>query len=202
MNTENSTIGDRIAELRREKGLSQVEFAQKMGVSLASVCSWEQDKREPRKFFRKALCEYFGVDMNYLTATSNVKNAYSSRGVMIKIFNIDDASVDDKYAVDSMILPETLLISDDCFAEMIKESNMAKFGIANNSIAILKETAALFDNEIQLFNIDGKFVFKKVAIKGNAVYLEDDKETLVYSNRNDLKTLGVCMLIINKSNFH
>lgn len=187
-------IGTRIAELRREKGLSQIEFAQVMGVSLASVCMWEQNKREPRLPLRDALCDYFNVDMNYLTGKSDIKNAYQSKGIMIKMYNIEDASLEDEYIVDTMILPELFAVDKNCFAEMIEESNMIKYGIANNSVVILKESAALFNKAIQLFELDGKYCLKKVTLKGNTVYLEDDKEKLVFKNKSDVTPIGKCVI--------
>lgn len=195
-------IGDRIAELRRDKGLSQAEFANKMGVSLASVCMWEQNKREPRLPLRDALCDFFNVDMNYLMGKTDIKNAYQSRGVMIKMFNIEDSKLEDDYIVDTMILPELFAVDKNCFAEMIEKSNVTKFGIMDDSVVILKESAALFNKAIQLFELDGKYCLKKVTLKGNTVYLEDDDGTMVFNNRNDLKVIGVCSFIINKSNFH
>lgn len=203
MKTNNyKKIGTRIAELRKEKGLSQAEFANKMGVSLASVCMWEQNKREPRRELRDKLCDFFNVDMNYLTGKSDVKNAFQSRGVMIKMYNLEDACLDDEYIVDTMILPELFSVDKDCFAEIVEESNMKKFGITNNSTMVLKETTTLFNNEIQLFDVDGEFYLKKVTVKGSSVYLQDDDGTMVFNNRNDLKAIGVCSFIINKSNFH
>ena len=190
-------IGDRIAELRREKNLSQVEFANAMGVSLSSVSLWEQNKREPRLPLRDALCDFFNVDMNYLTGKSDVKNAFQSRGVMIKMYNLEDAKLDDEYIVDTMILPELFAVDKDCFAEMIEKSNVTKFGIMDDSVVILKETAALFNNTTQLVEIDGDYVLKRVTKSGSTVYLEDDNGKLEYSNRNDLKPIAKCALVFN-----
>ena len=39
-----STMGERIAGLRRERGLSQAELATAMGVSRSAVAQWETDR--------------------------------------------------------------------------------------------------------------------------------------------------------------
>ena len=43
----NTTIGKRIAALRREKGLKQDELAEKLGVSAQAVSKWENDQTCP-----------------------------------------------------------------------------------------------------------------------------------------------------------
>lgn len=37
-----------IKELRRDLGLTQVQFAERLGVSVCAVQAWEQGKRQPR----------------------------------------------------------------------------------------------------------------------------------------------------------
>ena len=37
------TLGTRIAELRKEKGMTQLELAQQMGVTDKAVSKWERD---------------------------------------------------------------------------------------------------------------------------------------------------------------
>ena len=39
----NKTLGTRIAELRKEKGLTQEELAKQLGISSQAVSKWEKD---------------------------------------------------------------------------------------------------------------------------------------------------------------
>jgi len=43
-----TTFGDRVTGAREKAGLSQAEFAQKLGVKLKTVQGWEADMLEPR----------------------------------------------------------------------------------------------------------------------------------------------------------
>lgn len=43
----NETMGDRIAKLRKEKGLSQEKLAERLGVSSQAVSKWENDASCP-----------------------------------------------------------------------------------------------------------------------------------------------------------
>ncbi|MBR3803192.1 MAG: helix-turn-helix domain-containing protein [Clostridia bacterium] len=60
------SIGDRIMQLRKEAGLSQEAFAEKLGVSRQSVSKWESDSATPDLNKVIAICELFGVSSDYL----------------------------------------------------------------------------------------------------------------------------------------
>ena len=59
-------LGSRIAALRRSKGWSQSELAQRLQVSPSAVGMYEQGRREPAAEVLVALSEEFGVTVDYL----------------------------------------------------------------------------------------------------------------------------------------
>ena len=59
-------IGERIRELRKERGISQKELGEKLGVANTTVSIWERGEREPEGESKRKLREYFGVTMAYL----------------------------------------------------------------------------------------------------------------------------------------
>jgi transcriptional regulator with XRE-family HTH domain len=60
------TIGKRIALLRKEKGLTQEELAQHMGVSPQAVSKWENDQTCPDISALPKLARLFGVTVDEL----------------------------------------------------------------------------------------------------------------------------------------
>lgn len=58
-------IGNRVAELRKQEGLSQEEFAEIMGVSRQTICNWENGFYRPREACLQKMCLLFGVEMTY-----------------------------------------------------------------------------------------------------------------------------------------
>lgn len=60
-----SRIGNRLAELRKQEGLSQEEFAEIMGVSRQTICNWENGLYRPREACLQKMCLLFGVEMTY-----------------------------------------------------------------------------------------------------------------------------------------
>ena len=59
-------LGQRIALLRRQAGLSQAELAARMGISPSAVGMYEQGRREPSVDALVALAEIFRVSTDYL----------------------------------------------------------------------------------------------------------------------------------------
>ena len=59
-------FGERLKELRQEKGLGQVELATKIGVSKGIISLWEQGKREPTLSSLVAIADYFCITLDYL----------------------------------------------------------------------------------------------------------------------------------------
>ena len=60
------TLGKRIKELRREKGILQDDLARDIGVSKGTVSVWERDARKPEYDTLEQLCDYFQVNLGYL----------------------------------------------------------------------------------------------------------------------------------------
>lgn len=57
-------IGKFIAELRKEKGMTQSDMAEKLGVSNKSVSRWETGKNMPDVSLFIPLCELLGISVN------------------------------------------------------------------------------------------------------------------------------------------
>ena len=68
------SIGKTIAELRKAKGWTQIELAEKLQVSDKAVSKWEQDGGVPSVEFFPALAEVFGVSIDYLMTGKKIDN--------------------------------------------------------------------------------------------------------------------------------
>ena len=65
------TIGNRIYKYRREKGLTQEELAEKLGVSSQAVSKWENDVSCPDISLLPQLCSLFGITTDELLTGKN-----------------------------------------------------------------------------------------------------------------------------------
>ena len=60
------SVGERIARLRSEKGMTQVELAEKLGVSDKAVSKWELGGCYPDVTMFPLLADIFGVSIDFL----------------------------------------------------------------------------------------------------------------------------------------
>ena len=66
-------LNERIKGLRKERGLSQVDLAQKLGVSKQSVSNWENDNILPSIEMLVKISRFFSVSADYLLGEDSRK---------------------------------------------------------------------------------------------------------------------------------
>ena len=64
-------FADRLKEIRVEKGITQVQLAETMGISKGTVAMWETGKREPNFETLNQLSEIFDKRIDYILGYSN-----------------------------------------------------------------------------------------------------------------------------------
>lgn len=60
------TLGERIKEVRKTVGLTQLEFGERIGIKGNTVTNYEADRREPQEVTLKAICDKFGINYEWL----------------------------------------------------------------------------------------------------------------------------------------
>ena len=66
-------LGERIKQLRKERGMYQQALANALQVSKSTVAMWETDKREPDIQTIKRIAEFFCVSIDYLLGKTDQK---------------------------------------------------------------------------------------------------------------------------------
>lgn len=80
---ENS-IGERIVGLRKKKGLTQLQLAEKLNISDKAVSKWESGKGDPSVEMLGLLSEFFDCSIDYLVkGKDNVKEVIVKQNVEI-----------------------------------------------------------------------------------------------------------------------
>ncbi len=62
----NQTLGQRLKDLRKEKGLTQVTLAQELNVDKSTIAKYETDKIEPSLSMLITYVKFFGVSADYI----------------------------------------------------------------------------------------------------------------------------------------
>jgi len=63
---ESSTFGDRLADARDVVGLTQTQFARKLGVAQRTIQAWEEDRSEPRANRLQMMSGMLNVSIRWL----------------------------------------------------------------------------------------------------------------------------------------
>lgn len=65
---------DRLLSLRKELGLTQGEFAEKIGYSRTAISAWEIGRNEPSNEDMIKIANFFNVSLDYLLGKSDIRN--------------------------------------------------------------------------------------------------------------------------------
>lgn len=65
MSNENSGIGQRLKKLRKERGWTAEDFANKLGLSLSAIRRWESDSNKPTRQIEN-IAKLFNVSTDYI----------------------------------------------------------------------------------------------------------------------------------------
>ncbi|MBQ7827287.1 MAG: helix-turn-helix transcriptional regulator [Clostridia bacterium] len=102
-------IGTRIAELRNAKNITQLELAEKLGVTDRAVSKWETGGSYPDIILLPQIADIFGVSVDYLLRGKPVVRQH------LEIGNADwnfARSINDKYLADGWKIADMKVVGD------------------------------------------------------------------------------------------
>ncbi len=70
----NITLGERLHQLIKEKGMEQRAVATILGIKITTFNGYANDTREPKIETLKSIADFFGVTVDYLIGHSDEKN--------------------------------------------------------------------------------------------------------------------------------
>lgn len=59
-------FADNLKQLRKDKGLTQTQFASEFNISAGTIAMWETGKRMPDTDMLKKIAQFFNVSIDYL----------------------------------------------------------------------------------------------------------------------------------------
>lgn len=64
-------LGQRLKELREEKGYTQKQLAEKLGINSVTYLHYEKEQREPPLALLADISRFYGVSVDYLLGLSD-----------------------------------------------------------------------------------------------------------------------------------
>lgn len=72
MATKKVNLGARLKELREERGLTQRECSEKLGLNSVTYLHYEKSQREPPLQFLADAAEFYGVSVDFLLGLTDL----------------------------------------------------------------------------------------------------------------------------------
>lgn len=88
-----ATLGERLKQLRKEKGLTQAELAKALGLSKSAIIQYENNKRKPNFNALIELGDFFNVSGSYLTGRSDYRKS-SEEMFFNEVLKMDEKIID------------------------------------------------------------------------------------------------------------
>lgn len=73
-------FSERLKQLRRKRGITQIQFAQDFNISKGTIGMWETGRREPDFETATRIADYFHVSMDHLLGRDEKKPAPENGG--------------------------------------------------------------------------------------------------------------------------
>ncbi|GGI46035.1 hypothetical protein GCM10008018_15110 [Paenibacillus marchantiophytorum] len=93
--------GDRIAQLREKRGLTQEELSNKIGISRAALSHYETSRREPDYETINKFANFFNVTVDYLLGRTDQPEMVLDRDVreFVEHLDLTDESILKKFSL-------------------------------------------------------------------------------------------------------
>ena len=96
------SIGERIAELRTRKNLSQGELASALSVSRQAISKWENDQSSPDTIHLIQLADFLDTEVAYLA--TGVKPVYEEAPIVVNLVKKEDRVVEVEKVVEKPVI--------------------------------------------------------------------------------------------------
>lgn len=177
----------RLRELRKEKGLTQEELADLVGISKSAISNYEISYATPTMSHLRLLAKALNVNILYLSGESNLRERFTELidGIRIPVFHhldLNAISRGTESSAESIIeLPKSAQIrDDDLFAIQMWNDSMAVDHIFKNDYVILRRTSEINNGRIYLVIVNGLAYLHRVTRKEDTLLLTPNSEKRKY----------------------
>jgi len=165
---------NRLRELRKKKGVSQVELSRYLDVAQPTYSGWESGRFQIDDENKIKLAEYYNVSIDYLLGRTNTPTLETAdkanKGVRIPVLGNVPAGIPLEAITDIIDYEEispTLAACGEYFALRIKGDSMAP-RICDGDVVIVKKESAADSGDVAIVMVNGNEATCKEILISNA----------------------------------
>ena len=168
-------IGDMIAKVRKEKGMTKTELAKLTDINIGHLTHIEKGERNPSHKALKNICKALDVPYQQLMYTydKQVSEEQENYGF------IDHISYNKLLAVDSLYdfidCPSNMPSAS--LAVKVKDNSMEP-KLKKGDFAFIELNSLLENKEVGIFNINGKILIRRFVIRRGKIFLKPDNKEM------------------------
>lgn len=187
-------IGDMIAKVRKEKGMTKTELAKLTDINIGHLTHIEKGERNPSHKALKNICRALDIPYQQLMYTydKQVSEEQESYGLInhisynkvLAVSNIQDF-IDCPSNMPSATL--AVKINDDSMDPKLKKG----------SFAFIEFNSLLDNKEVGIFSINGKILIRRFAIRRGKVVLKPDNKSFEEIEIRDTDNFYIVGKVLN-----
>lgn len=162
-------IGDMIAKIRKEKGITKTELARRTGINIGHLTHIEKGERNPSQNALKNICKALDTPYQPLMYTygKTLSEEQESYGF------INYIAYDKVIAVDSMadLIPCPSHVPSSALALKMEDDSMAP-AIEQGTYVFIEFNTLLDNKDLGLFNLNGKFLIRRFHSRNGQITLK------------------------------
>lgn len=193
------SIGSNIKNLRKSKGLNQLELAEKLDVTDKAVSTWENNYKIPRMGTIEKMCALFGVKKSEILDDEDINSFNKDNVCKIPVLGTVRAGYPTE-AVENIIdyeeISEDMAHQGDFFALQVKGDSMEP-RFSDGDVVIVRKQEDVDNGDIAIMLVNGdEATIKKVQKFNGGINLIPSNpayNVITYSNK-EIETLPVICL--------
>ena len=183
-------IGDIIAKIRKEKGITKTELARRTGINIGHLTHIEKGERNPSQNALKNICKALGTPYQPLMYTygKTLSEEQETYGF------IDYIAYNKVIAVDSMaaLIPCPAEVPSSAIALKVTDDTMEPT-LKCGDYAFIEFNSLLDNKDVGLFCLNGEFLMRKFHSRNGQITLKCTNKAykdIRITNKDDLAILG------------
>lgn len=166
-----------ILRLRKEKGLTQQELGDQIGLAKTTVSQWESAQKLPHAASIEKISAFFGVAKSVLFAEGN--NMYISYGKMLSLpivgrISCGNGSLIYEEIEDYEPTPESWVRGGEYFYLRAEGDSMINARILNGDLVLIRRQDDVENGEIGAVVVNDKIYLKRIYKDGNVLTLHSE----------------------------